>query len=77
MNQPELTPLLCDAKTASKLCGCGLSLWYSLDSQGAIPAKTKLNSKSLWSYDLLRLWARAGCPSRDSVEWQMILKGGQ
>ncbi len=76
MKPPDnITPLLVDAKTASKLCSCGLSLWYSLNSTGAAPAPVKLNSKSLWPVELLRLWSLNGCPSRDSVEWQELLKG--
>ena len=77
MKQPEhLTPFLVDAKTASQLCGIGLSLWYELNSTGQIPAPAKLNSKKLWSYDQLKLWAGNGCPSRDSAEWQeLYLKG--
>ena len=75
-NVRALTPLLVPAKQASKLCGVGLSLFYELNSTGQIPQAVKLNSKSLWSYDLLKLWADNGCPSRDSAEWQKI-KGGQ
>ena len=67
------TPVLVDAKTASKLCGVGLSLWYELSAAGRTPRSVKLNSKSLWSYDLLKLWAELGCPSRDSAEWQRVL----
>ena len=70
-----LTPLLVPAKQASQLCGVGLSLWYELAATGQIPQAVKLNSKSLWPYDLLKLWAENGCPSRDSAEWQKIKEG--
>jgi len=50
-----LTPVLIDAKTASKLCGVGLSLWYELSAAGQTPQPVKLNSKKLWVYELLRL----------------------
>jgi hypothetical protein len=69
----NLIPLLVDARTAARLCGCGLSLWYSLDSKGAVPQSIVLNSKRVWSFDQLRLWATSGCPSRDSAEWATIL----
>ena len=68
-----LTPVLVDAKTASKLCGVGLSLWYELSAAGRTPQPVKLNSKSLWPYDLLKLWVEHGCPSRESAEWQGVL----
>ena len=74
LDKPEITPILVDAKTAARICGCGLSLLYQLDSAGRLPQKIKLNSKSLWSYEQLRLWANMGCPSRDSQEWQAILR---
>ncbi len=55
-NKPEhLTPFLVSAKQASQLCGVGLSLWYELAATGQTPQAVKLNSKSLWSYDLLKL----------------------
>jgi len=72
----ECHPILVDAKTASKLCGMGLSLWYELSSTGRTPQPVKLNSKKLWSYELLRLWGLNGCPSRDSTAWQKLLEGG-
>lgn len=68
-----LQPILVDAKTASKLCACGLSLWYALDSKGGVPKPVRLNSKKLWSRRQLQLWADNGCPSRDSAAWQAIL----
>ena len=74
-NKPDnLTPLLVDAKTASQLCSCGLSLWYSLDSRGGCPQCVTLNSKRVWSYRQLQLWAENNCPSRDSAAWQELLK---
>ena len=66
--------VLLDAKTASKLCGVGLSLWYELSAAGRTPLSVNLNSKSLWSYDLLKLWAELGCPSRDSGECTLRLQ---
>jgi predicted DNA-binding transcriptional regulator AlpA len=75
-----LTPVLVDAKTASRLCGVGLSLWYELSAAGRTPQSVKLNSKSLWPYGLLKLWAEHGCPSRESAEWQGVLaktRGGK
>ena len=70
----QLTPILVDARTASKLCGMGLSLWYQLCSTGQTPLPVKLNSKKLWSYELLRLWVNHGCPSRDSATWLQLLE---
>jgi hypothetical protein len=68
-----LLPLLVDAKTASKLCGVGLSLWYELSAAGRTPKPVKLHSKSLWAYDLLKVWAEHDCPNRESAEWQNVL----
>lgn len=75
MKQPEqLAPFLVNAKTASRLCGVGVSLFYQLNAAGQTPKPIKLNTKSLWSYSLLKLWADNGCPSRDSAAWQQLLK---
>jgi len=67
-------PMLLDTKQSYTTCGISATLWYELDAKGAIPQCIKLNSKRLWSYDHLRLWANAGCPRRDSAEWMGILK---
>lgn len=69
----QFVPILVPAKTAARLCGCGLSLWYELAASSATPECTQLHSKKLWSYDQLRLWAIHDCPSRDSARWQAIL----
>lgn len=74
-SETQLIPFLIDARTAARLCGVGLSLWYELVATGQTPQAAKLNSKKLWSYNLLKLWADAGCPRRDSAEWQELLKG--
>ena len=58
----QLTPFLVNAKTAAKLCGIGLSLWYELAATGQIPAGLKLNSRKLWAYDELKEWCKNGCP---------------
>jgi len=73
---PLLAPqFLVDANEAARLCGVGKSLWYELVSVGRTPAAVKFNSKSLWSYEQLKLWTFAGCPSQDSSDWQRILRG--
>ena len=66
--------VLVDAKTAAKLCGIGSSLWYELSAAGRTPAPVKLNSKKLWVYEHLKIWAAHNCVSRDSAEWQEILR---
>ena len=66
-------PILLRARDAARLCGCGLSFWYQLDSTGQNPQPVILNSLKLWSYEHLRAWARHGCPARTSAEWQEIL----
>ena len=70
----ECQPILVDAKTASKLCGMGLSLWYQLCSTGRTPLPVKLNSKQLWDYRTLCLWSLHGCLSRDSAIWLNLLE---
>ncbi len=72
--EPQLTPLLVNAKSAAHLCGCGLSLWYELAAAGQTPQAVKLHSKKLYSYNLLKLWTDNGCPARDSVAWAELLK---
>ena len=64
----DLPPLLVDAKAAARLCACGVSHWYSLDTTGAIPQAVVLG-KRLWAREILELWARAGCPRRDDPRW--------
>ncbi len=64
--------ILIDGAGAAKLLAIGKSLFYQLDSSGQIPQGVKLNSKRLWSVELLRLWARNGCPGRDSTEWKTV-----
>jgi predicted DNA-binding transcriptional regulator AlpA len=71
--QLECPPIMVNARQAARLFGMSLSLWYQLSSAGRTPQPAKLNSKSLWSYDQLRLWANNGCPSRDSAAWQRLL----
>ncbi len=75
MKSETMTPFLVDAKTAAKLCGVSLSLFYELKATGQAPQPVKLNSKSLWCYAQLKLWADNGCPASDSAAWQTILKG--
>jgi len=71
---PEVAPILVDSKTAARACGIGVSLWNSLSSAGRTPQPVKLNSKNLWSYSLLQLWAESGCKSRTSPEWLQLLE---
>lgn len=62
----SLTPLLVDAKTASRLCGVGLSLWYEMVSTGRIgPTPIEFNSKKLYSVSELGNWILHRCPPRD------------
>ena len=70
----RIEPLLLDAKQSYTTCGISATLWYELDAKGAIPQCIRLNSKRLWSYDHLKLWALNSCPHRDSAEWIAILK---
>lgn len=69
----NVPPILLRAKDAARLCGCGLSLWYQLDSTGQNPQPVTLNSLKLWPYEHLRAWADHGCPSRTSAEWLAVL----
>jgi len=71
--QVEAPPILVDSKTASRCCSMSVSLWNQLSSAGRTPMPAELNSKKLWSYRQLQLWADAGCPSRTSEKWELIL----
>jgi hypothetical protein len=66
-------PILLSAKSAAKATDVSLSLWYRLDQLGLTPKPVSLCSKRLWSYQQLTAWADAGCPARDSCEWQNLL----
>jgi len=69
----SLTPLLVDAKTASRLCGVGLSLWYEMASTGRLgPLPIKFNSKKLYIVSELENWILHRCPPRD--KWSQFLK---
>lgn len=76
-NNPVIAypPLLCPAKEAARLVGISIAAFYSADSRGGLPKAVKIsgNSKRLWSYRHLELWATRGCPARDSKAWQAIL----
>jgi len=73
----SLTPLLVDAKTASRLCGVGLSLWYEMVSTGRIgPTPIEFNSKKLYSVSELGNWILHRCPSREKwIEIQKVADG--
>ena len=74
MKAKDLKSALMDAKTASRFCGVGLTLWKQLNITGRAPEPIHLNSKVFWSTRQLELWAITGCPSRDSETWQTIIK---
>ena len=70
----QIKPVLVNGKTASQLCGVGLTLWKELVTTGRTPQPIRLSSKKLFCVRQLELWALNGCPSRDSAEWQQILE---
>jgi len=69
------TPLLVDAREAARLCGLGMTLWYSLLSAGRIPEPLRFGRAVRWRVDELRAWLDAGAPSRD--RWAAMRKGGR
>jgi hypothetical protein len=71
---PEYPQLMLDSKGAAAACSTSLSLWARLDAEGATPAAVKLHSKRMYSVELLKLWARNGCPHRSSDRWQALLR---
>ena len=74
-DKPLDYPLLAlDAKRAAAACGMKIALWYQLSARGATPKPLKLNSKTIWSVDQLRLWLNHGSPSRDSATWLQLLE---
>lgn len=66
-------PILLDAKSASRACSMSVSLWNCLSSAGRTPLPVNLNSKTLWVYEELLLWAKNHCPSRSSEKWKKIM----
>jgi hypothetical protein len=76
LDQSEREPLLVNAKTAAAMCAKSLRTWRTWDALGLIPRPVRIKRSTLWRLDELKLWAAAGCPSRD--EWEQItqaLKG--
>jgi predicted DNA-binding transcriptional regulator AlpA len=64
--------LLVDAGRAAESLGVSRSVFYSLDSQGAVPQALALGlgarRRRLWSVPELRAWVSAGAPARH--EWE-------
>lgn len=66
--------LLLSANEAAQLLGISRSALYALHSSGRVPLPLKLGRRSLWSFEELRAWVSAGCPSRE--KWVQV-KGTQ
>ena len=60
----QADPMLVSAKGAAALCSISERLWRSWDSSGAVPEATISGGCKRWSFDQLRAWVAAGCPSR-------------
>ena len=62
--------LLINANEAAILLGIGRSLFYSLNSEGKLPAPKRLGSRVLWSKKELEEWVNNDCPNRQ--KWEVI-----
>jgi excisionase family DNA binding protein len=63
--------LLLSAKDSASLIGISRSLFYQMLSSGRLPLKPiRFGRKTLFSYEELRDYVKAGCPARD--EWLRI-----
>lgn len=66
---PPADVLLVSASEAARLCGVGLTTWYSLIAQGRVPPSVRLGRRRLWSVEELREWTRARCPASETWTW--------
>ena len=57
--------LLIDSTEAAAMCGISRTMWWSMHSQGRVPAPVRLGRRTLWSVDELRRWTAVGCPARE------------
>jgi hypothetical protein len=64
----EFSTLLVNAKTAAAMCGKCLRTWRSWDALGLIPRPIRIKRSTLWRFDELKTWVKAGCPRRS--EWE-------
>ena len=62
------SPLLVAAPQSADLCGVSERTWRKLDRAALIPRAVHIGRRRLWLVDELRLWAAAGCPSRERWE---------
>jgi predicted DNA-binding transcriptional regulator AlpA len=74
-DQPELDPLLVNARTAAVLCGKSLRTWRAWDAAGRIPRPVRIGRSTLWRLEELKAWAAAGCPRRE--EWELLKEEGR
>ena len=73
MNNENITgktveTLLISANEAAELLGIGRSLFYSLNSEGKLPAPKRLGGRVLWSKQELIEWISVDCPNRQKWE---------
>ena len=65
-SQADVAPLLLDAKSVAMLLSSSRSMLYQISNTGELgPMFIKLGTRSLWRYDELAAWVRAGCPRRE------------
>ncbi len=64
-SQADVGPLLLDAKAVAAVLSISRSMLYQISNTGELgPMFIKLGTRSLWRYDELSAWVRAGCPPR-------------
>jgi len=67
-----LQPLLLNAESVGELIGVSRSYVYQLQNAGQMPTPIKLGTRTLWRFDEIKEWTRAGCPARDA--WEQLTK---
>ncbi len=61
-----VAPLLLDAKSVAAVLSVSLRTIYGMKSTGEIgPIPIRLGRRTLWRYEEIAAWVRAGCPRRE------------
>ena len=69
-DHPDPVPpqLLLKAREAAAVCGKSERSWRTWDAGGKIPRPIRIGRSTLWRYDELCAWVKAGCPDRKTWE---------
>jgi predicted DNA-binding transcriptional regulator AlpA len=65
-DRSDITPLLLDAAAVAAVLSVSRRTIYSLMSTSTLgPLPIRFGKRTLWRYEELAAWVRAGCPRRD------------